>query len=122
MATIAVQYTQPGLLLLRSRNLEVQFTRGNQAHTLRLDLAIHVDEQMHGQAAEDFYIPIFLDAVAETIRGYFGGMHQAVTVFEPELRLGFRGSAELLGKKRDEFAKTLGPFRQQILQALATYG
>ncbi len=119
MRTIVVQYTEPGLIHLRSKNSTVRFRRGNEAYDMRLNLAISIGEAVPAQAAEDFYVPIFLNTTVDTIRGYFDGMNQAVTVFDAELRPFFKGSAELLGKKREEFAKTLDFFRQQIRQTLA---
>lgn len=122
MASITVHHTQPGLIRLH-HTLEVQFNRGTHtADTLKLDLAVCVDQKENLQAAEDFYFPIFLKEAADTIRGYFGGIGQQVSVFDRQLRPGLEGRAEFLGTTREAFAETLGDFRQSVVHALARLG
>lgn len=122
MASITVHHTQPGLIRLHHTH-EVQFNRGTHtADTLKLDIAVYIDQKENLQAAEDFYFPIFLKEAADTIRGYFGAKGHQVSVFDRQLRPGFEGSAEFLGITREAFTKTLGDFRQSVIHALARLG
>jgi hypothetical protein len=122
MATVIVSYAHPGLIRLHYQ-LEVQFNRGtHSAETLRLDIQVHIDQEENVRAAEDFYFPIFAKEAADTIRGYFGGKGQQVSVFDRQLRPGFDGNPEFLGVTREQFKTRLGDFRQQIIHALAMLG
>lgn len=122
MATITVSYTIPGLIRLKY-NQQIKFiSRGKrQADTLKLVIKVHVDQVEKSQAAENFYVPIFLSVAADTILGYFGGKGQEVSVFHHQLRPGLEGSREFLGVTREQFREQLGDFRIKVRNALAGF-
>lgn len=123
MARSTVSYTNPGLHCL-NYDLEITFNRVkmptlSQADTLRLLIQVHFDQPENRQAAEDFYVPIFLSVAADTIRRYCVGKGQEVSVVEPKLRPGLEGSREFLGVTNEKFREQLGDFRRRVISALA---